>query len=75
MKAKEIEDLIISHCEGATDNVADGVRYKILANTLALMFDKIQPTIINKRTTCFDLYHNIPDAEKSICPICKQWTK
>lgn len=32
--AEEIENLIISYSEGATDNVADGVRYKLLAGKI-----------------------------------------
>jgi hypothetical protein len=35
MTPKEIESLIIAHSEGATDNVADGVRYKELAQLLS----------------------------------------
>jgi hypothetical protein len=38
MKAKDIEELIISYCEGATDNVADGVLYKELSKILEAKF-------------------------------------
>ena len=47
MKVKEIENLIVTYSEGATDNIADGVRYKDIANIIALEFDKLnKPAVI-----------------------------
>ena len=39
MTQEDIEKLIIQYAEGATDDVADGVRYKLLAQAILTYFD------------------------------------
>lgn len=45
---KQIEDLIISYSEGATDNKADGVMYKLLADEIL----KLIPIVLASDCTC-----------------------
>ena len=69
MKVKEIENLIVTYSEGATDNIADGVRYKDIANIIALEFDKLnKPAVI--KSVCNDCTA-YPFDERGKTPLCK----
>ena len=70
MKVKEIENLIVTYSEGATDNIADGVRYKDIANIIALEFDKLnKPAVI--KSVCIAPKGECDRKPEDVCKECE----